>query len=50
MTIIKKLINGKMVKVSVVDKCCKTKPCLVITSCNSPGKFYCRTHEVKGCT
>jgi len=49
MAYIKKKINGKMVKVYVVEAKCKNRKCLVVSDCNTPGYYYCRINEVSGC-
>jgi len=49
MTHLKKKINGKMQKVYVTYRECKNYQCLVISDCNTPGHYYCRTNEVSGC-
>jgi hypothetical protein len=49
MPYIKVKYNGKYIKVWVAYSNCKTKDCFVISSCNSPGKYYCRINEVSGC-
>jgi len=49
MAYIKKKINGKMVKVYIVDAKCKNRKCLVISDCNTPGHYYCRINEILGC-
>ena len=44
-----KTVDGKRQSVEVRDERCKKLPCLVISDCNSPGKYTCRIRDVQGC-
>ena len=46
---IKLTFGGKRREVEVRDLDCRHKKCLVVSSCNSPGYYSCRTRDTMGC-
>lgn len=44
-----KLVGKYRQEVEVKDGDCQFKNCLVVSDCNSPGKFTCRVRDTQGC-